>query len=368
MTSAPGLGISIYLSEPEQDNLARLAACPRRGVTRAFTSLQIPEDPNVESHPQLLRRAAEAAVAAGVTLFADISPATLRRFGLTDVLELQSWGLPGVRFDDGFGMATVAEVSRHMAVQLNASTITPEEADLLVSSGADMERIEVLHNYYPRVDTGLSLQELGRRNARLRALGLHIGAFAPGNGTLRGPLFDGLPTCEEHRHIDPLLAAVQLWRGPEEGQGTDTVYVGDIDLADETWDRWSWLAKGVVPLRWHPAESLGRGEQAVVDLLRGRVVNNRPDPCERVVRVQQGRFLMAERPEISLPEQPVPQPRPRGSVTVDNEGYGRYRGEVQLVRRDRPADPRVTVLGHIAGEDLDLLDLLPGGAELVLLA
>jgi hypothetical protein len=371
----PRLGISLYLSQPEAANLERLAQCPSRGVTQAFTSLQIPEDTNADQQPVLVRRLAEAATAAGVTLYADISPATLDRLvpGRTvvqQVAALSEWGI-GVRFDDGFDMATAAAASHVIAVQLNASTVTPVETALLLDAGVVAERVEVLHNYYPRVDTGLTARAYAAANQRFHQHGFAVGAFVPGDGTRRGPLFEGLPTLEDHRDADPLVAAVDLWRGRGLAAGADTVYVGDIDLADDTWRRWRHLAEGVVPLRWRVTAS-EPGSLRVADLLSGRRLTNRPDETDRVVRAREARPLVAEAfggVDLQLAQAAgAGAPRPRGSVTVDNEQYGRYLGEVQLVRQDRPADPRVTVLGHVVDVDVPALDLLAGGAAFTLLA
>ena len=51
----------------------------------------------------------------------------------------------------------------------------------------------------------------------------------------------------------------------------------------------------------------------------------------------------------------------RRCVTMDNIGYGRYSGEIQLVRADLPADEKVNVIGEVpAAYDL-LLDCIKRG-------
>lgn len=375
----PGLGVSIYLSQPEQDNQEMLRSCPQRGVGAAFTSLHIPEDSNAAEQPRLLAALAGTARESGVALFADISPLTLRRLALpgadevAQVVALREWGLHGVRFDDGFPIEVAAGVSREMAVQLNASTVTDHEIGRLRAAGADLANIEVLHNYYPREDTGLPRRSYGRANERLRAAGLHVGAFAPGDGVLRGPVHAGLPTCEDHRWADPVLAALDLWRGPWPGAGADTIYVGDIDLAEPTWQRWPWVAQGAAPLRWKPSDQ-GEPEAGIARMLSGRLVSNRIDDSDRVIRIREFRPMIGEPSalaeagiELGPDSASAGLPRPRGSVTVDNSAYGRYAGEVQITKVDLAADPRVCVLGHVRADDLGLLDLIPGGGRLVLL-
>ncbi len=54
----------------------------------------------------------------------------------------------------------------------------------------------------------------------------------------------------------------------------------------------------------------------------------------------------------------VALPRPAATVTIDNDQYQRYAGELQITRGDLPADPRVNVVGRIVPDDRPLLDLL----------
>nr|WP_257785805.1 DUF871 domain-containing protein [Planococcus halocryophilus] len=55
--------------------------------------------------------------------------------------------------------------------------------------------------------------------------------------------------------------------------------------------------------------------------------------------------------------------RIKGSITVDNERYGRYRGELQITKRDLPADDKVNVIGKVIEEDLALLTSIKGGVK-----
>ena len=50
--------------------------------------------------------------------------------------------------------------------------------------------------------------------------------------------------------------------------------------------------------------------------------------------------------------------RRRRCVTMDNIGYGRYSGEIQLVRADLPADEKVHVIGEVPAEYDLLLDCI----------
>ena len=50
-----------------------------------------------------------------------------------------------------------------------------------------------------------------------------------------------------------------------------------------------------------------------------------------------------------------------GSVTIDNERYGRYQGEMQIAKRNLPMDEKVNVVGRVIDEDLSLLKYIKSG-------
>jgi len=45
-------------------------------------------------------------------------------------------------------------------------------------------------------------------------------------------------------------------------------------------------------------------------------------------------------------------PREKGSVTIDNNQYGGYAGELQITLTDLPANEKVNVVGRMVEEDL----------------
>ena len=58
--------------------------------------------------------------------------------------------------------------------------------------------------------------------------------------------------------------------------------------------------------------------------------------------------------------------RRRGVITADNEGYGRYSGELMLVLEDLPADTRVNVIGSVPEEAWLLMDRIGRGGKFML--
>ena len=84
---------------------------------------------------------------------------------------------------------------------------------------------------------------------------------------------------------------------------------------------------------------------------------NRQDLSRDVLRSEQSRRI--HKNDDLPPENTVL--RERGSITIDNEQYNRYKGELQIIKRELPPDKKVNVIGHIIDNDLPLLRFIQGG-------
>ena len=51
----------------------------------------------------------------------------------------------------------------------------------------------------------------------------------------------------------------------------------------------------------------------------------------------------------------------KGSITLDNEKYLRYMGEIQLTKYDLPADEKVNVVAKVIKEELPLINQIKAG-------
>lgn len=73
--------------------------------------------------------------------------------------------------------------------------------------------------------------------------------------------------------------------------------------------------------------------------------------CQESRRRNQGRVI----PPLNC------QARTIGSVTIDNEQYLRYQGELQITKVSLPADQRVNKIAQVISADVDLLSLMQPG-------
>ncbi|HIZ71591.1 MAG TPA: DUF871 family protein [Candidatus Atopostipes pullistercoris] len=341
------LGASLYLAEGTEKNLAFIDRMHDAGVQTIFTSMHIPEeDPSdtLDSLKQITKKMNEN----GMELMIDVSSDTFNIYNIKKEEAKEFFadlGVSSLRMDYGFSYSEMKELSENFKVVLNASTINDETSQELEAVGFDLSEITVCHNFYPRENTGLGREFLYERNAYLHDKGYQIQAFIVGDKEKRGPIYAGLPTLEEHRHADPLYAYLDLTKN----FFVDEVLVGDIEMSENSLKRLEdWMKDDIISLpmkEWN--------EELPKNFYEVHV--NRPDVAEDVVRSSQSRIVLKDeviKPLLAAIERPV------GTITIDNERYGRYAGEIQITKRDLPADERINILGRIKKDAVPLLSFI----------
>lgn len=336
------LGFSVYLGEEFDETY--IETMLNKGFRYIFTSLQIPE----EDQTQYLKRLEQLSVLnqERAEVIADMNRATFEQLGLSlaDPSSIKDAGIDIIRLDEAVDIDQLADyVEDEHPIMLNASTDAFPILRELNDRGISQENVYVAHNYYPRPNTGLDTALFKHINERLKGAypELQIMAFVPGT-TFRGPIHRGLPTLETHRYAHPLASAYEL-----EMMLTDVVCIGDIKINDFMIDQFfHYATEDTVWLRTDLSE----------DSSFLQTYTNRPDVARDVVRAQESRTTFKNQVE---PANAVE--RPRGSVTLDNNLYGRYMNELEITRRDLPVDAAVNVLGHVIEDDLDCIQLIQSG-------
>lgn len=341
------LGFSVYLSTYEGQ---RPALTPWKGSEApVFLSLHISEEFD-DTYCSRAQQICDQLAAEGFRIIADVSVKTVATFGEPDLSRLANrlhlWAL---RIDYGFSEEEIGELAEKMPIVLNASTTSVETAKRICARGRE---VYAMHNFYPRPETGLDREYLMETTRALQAAGLKVMAFIPGDEQLRGPIHQGLPTLEEHRDCLPSAAFADL----AENFGMDEIFLADPGLSRKESERIRrYCEDRVIPI---PA-TLNDGYEA----LYHKVFTNRIDSPSWMIRFQESRtyscFGHAVKPDHCTL-------RSRGSITIDNSEYGRYSGEVQILRQDFPADSRVNVIGRVCEKAMLLMDLVPRGGRFVL--
>lgn len=348
-------GISAYIGlNHSLDTVCNYLKVARQyGYSRLFTSLHIPEaDP--KSLLQEFQTFITVAVGLGYAVTADISPYafTLLKASMSNLSPLKQLGLSTLRLDYGFSSTEIATITHtsELQIELNASTVTPSILQSIVAANADLTKIRGCHNYYPRPETGLSLSLFAERSTLFRQYNIPVLAFIPSHTCPRGPIFAGLPTLEKHRNISSKLAAQELLAS----QLVDGILFGDPLVTEDELAEVSTLNEDCIELQVKVQPELSTMERTILFSTH----TNRTDPGECVIRSQEARPRCRE----VIPPRPA-LPRPTGAITIDNQDYLRYMGEMQVMTSSLPADPRTNVVAHIIPEEIFLLSYIkPGGS------
>lgn len=355
-------GISVYLGLDNtlEENLTLIKKAAKAGITRIFTSLHIPEA-NTKKLQSELKPILQLAKKENLDVISDVSPNTLAllkmdRFSLNEFARL---GLTTLRLDYGFSTKEIADLTNNslgIKIQLNASTITQESIIKLFQAGVNPNALEASHNFFPRENTGLSESFIAEKNRLLHRHHIAVSAFIPSFNRPRSPIGAGLPTMELHRTTSFDFSLRHLL-----ALGIDSVFVGDSLPCDEELTLLSKLTDNhVVFLR--PA--LHTAESNIINLI-SKKFTTRIDEAQDVIRTQESRQYLKEAGFSVQPEHCGK--RNYGCITLDNQRYGRYQGELQILKSDLPADHRVNVVASLPDSELNLLKYLQPGVSFKLL-
>lgn len=333
------IGISFYLND--SDAKKRLIEASECGVTRAFTSLHIPEETGglAERAKELLHVARDC----GISVYADVSKHTPGHLGIKSFMTLSSLGVSGIRLDDGFSAEETLSLANEFYIAVNASTLSKQEVEALLYAGLHHHQLLAWHNFYPRPETGLEEAFFQQQTDLFNELRIPVCAYIPGEGKKRGPIYQGLPTREKDRNKCPFTSAVDLYEC-----GVTEVYIGDPYAASSLLKRLvQYQENRIIPLRIRSPHIQG-------------TYSVRPDVSRDVLRLVDTRSVKPVPPFHTVE-------RRIGAITMDNDGYGRYRGEVQIAKTNLPANANVNVIGYVIEEDHELLSLVRPGQKLELI-
>lgn len=332
------LGISSYFKDLDYDYLERAS---KIGAKYLFTSLHIPEE-DLSQLDKELPVFLENCKKFGLELVPDISPATFEKLGVeaNDYTALKTLGFTALRLDYGFDdFEVVKTLLNDFELMLNASVVNEQYIIDAKAAGVDFTNISVLHNFYPKTETGLSFKYFDTMNQAFIKHDIKIMAFVPGDRLKRFPLYEGLPTVEQHRQKNPYVATVELIHN----YGIADILIGDSKAHDTTLQYMQdYMNDRTMNI---PVVLSEQGKETLKE-----EYTIRRDLSENVIR------LLKER----VPGIPVldNNARLRGSITIENELSGRYSGEIQITKKDFPMDARTNVLGFIHPDFVELVDYI----------
>lgn len=347
-----GKGISIFIGMKYtlEENITYIKQSKKLGFDNIFTSLHIPEA-NYEKAVEEFKIIAILSDNLNMNIIADISPRafTFLEADMNNLKKIKDMGIYGVRVDFGFCPEEISNFTHNkwdLKIEINASTVTERFFNELENFRPNYEMLQACHNYYPRLNTGISIETFNRKNKMLRERNMKIAAFIPSLVNKRGPIFEGLPTLEKHRFLDPYVAAKELF-----ALDMENIIFGDSIPSGDEIKRVGAIDKDVLEIRIRLNKCTLLEKKTVFE----HVHENRADPAEDVIRSTNSRVDL-NHSSIIFPHNNIS--RSIGSITIDNKDYLRYSGELQICKKILPPDKRVNVVGSVFADDLVFLDYI----------
>ncbi len=336
------LGISVYLSYDLDRVLKQLEKAKKYGFKYVFTSFQIPEEKDkhsIEKITTIFKYCKEKEL----YVIADVGPEALSLLGVNSYKQLKEIGVTHLRLDYGFSDIQIQELSKDFVLVFNASTFKQKQINHLKELNIDLSKTLTCHNYYPKPYTGLSFSLVHDINTILQKEKIQTMAFVQGDDKLRLPFEKGLPTIEEQRNKNVLYNILEL----KKKTNTEVIFIGDVDLKDESYKAIDNLQNGFVELKCY----LNKDYEYLCDYIH----HDRCDYSEYFFR------SVESRNEYKLNHLLEPlncDKRKVGTICISNKNYTRYNGEVEIMKKEIEEDDKVNVVGYVIEEDIKLLYVL----------
>ncbi|KUO77074.1 MAG: hypothetical protein APF77_23565 [Clostridia bacterium BRH_c25] len=343
------LSVSIYptvdWSKDIENWAVYLDLAKNYGFNEVFSSVHLPELA-LGCQIECLSGLAKAVRQRQMELTADIGGSTINLILENDKLceQVARMNLSFLRLDYGYKQEQLHSIVEKLNIHgfvLNASILNAEEVERDVEylhSIPNVNEIRACHNFYPRRETGITMEFLHSQYEYFHKYAIPVYACIPSLTNPRGPLYDGLPTVEQHRHKPAEQVALELINC----QCCDGMLVSDEYITENEFKQIrDVIYKEPIAVKISLDEEIIELEKEVLLGNRHRI---RYDSNNLVLRSQSSR-QMAEYSN-KIPKRKSKE-RTARCITIDNELYGRYSGELQIVLEKLPEDDRVNVIGYI---------------------
>ncbi len=340
-------GCSVYVThfEQQQQFLKQFA----NNNFWVFTSLHIPEEASKEYVSQadtMLIWLKEHRF----KLIVDVSKRTLDLFGVDSVIKLvEKYQIDVLRIDFGYELEEIIKLGKKVPIAFNASTTSKEEVETLVAHKLNLIAI---HNFYPRAYTGLSERQFIKMNENFKQSKIQTVAFIANKDFPRGPMFEGLPTLESHRYMNPYVSFLMM---NQVKYNCDVAVLSDLMMNQEDVERINlYLTKNIISIVCELSEENQD--------LYNKVISVRLDSPEYVLRIAESRAYATYGKDVA-PYNCIT--RDVGVITIDNRNFKRYSGEIQIIVEKLPQDDRVNIIGTVSKMMIPCLKLIVPGQKMV---
>lgn len=380
------LGISVYPDLRPLDEIEEyFKLAGKYGVTRCFSSMFSVEGTK-EEVLDYFRKLIEAAHRYGIQVSLDVNPECFAKMGATaeDLSVFKSIDVDILRMDLSFGLEKDMALINNpygIGIELNAAIIDPKP---LVDAGVDPKKISLCHNFFPQQYTGMRFDRFIEVNRKLKAVSrdISVGAFissnAPDTHGVWGAV-KGLPTVERMRNLPiDLQARLMLATGDVDDVLIGNAYASEDELkslseiltkrdmqkeAENNPFLKMFLSYGIFDEKTTSSVKIRVEEESKIsEDERGLLYDFFPhymgDGSEWMMHSRMSRGIYSQPDHHILPRKYSADHFSRGDVLVVNDSYKHYCGEVQIALGDMENDGIRNCIGHITGDELQLLDVI----------
>lgn len=337
MSKLRGLAAYIGLKEyPIEETKKYLLNAKEYGIDFIFTSFHMPEADIKKDFDELLSYTEKI----NLPLVIDISK------GALDLDKLPS-NIGALRLDYGFTKQDIVDLTNNAPylIELNASTTTKEYLEELIQMGLNKNNLRISHNFYPKPYTGLGINQVLEKNKMFKSFGFDVIAYLPSNSQKRPPLYKGLPTVEEHRNLDLTISSQELFAALCDG-----VCIGDAYVSNEDIEKiLSFEDIYELPI-----------------LIKKNLTENELDILKSLhrFRIDEGLYMKRSSTKRGV----LVEPHDTNNInvfdiTIDNNNYLRYKGEVGIALLPMENVGNVNVVGHIHPDAYTLCELIKPGSK-----
>lgn len=347
------LGFSLY---PDQQPLEavtayieRLCQYPFKRVFLSLLQLDVHDEAMMDKYQVIIQLCQRK----GLLVIADINQALIDQLDWNHQLvdQAMAFGLDGLRLDEPLELSKMLKVinnPHHFKIELNISQDN-HLLEYLLKNGARKDNLIGCHNFYPKRFSGLSDEHFIQTTKQYQNLGIVSAAFITANSASEGPwpLSEGLPTLEKHRDSQSTSQLKELIY-----QGLiDDVIISNQFVCEEEIQRLITAFSTDRVLDVEVVADLSDAERKIIAYDH----HYRNDLSEYVLRSTMTRIVYQAE---DLPVRKQSKQVKRGDLLIDNNDYGRYKGELQIALTAFEATEKTNIVGRIAPSDLPLLSYL----------
>ncbi len=349
------LGISIYPDKSDkQEMFDYMKRASEIGASRIFSCL-LSAKGTAEEIEHEYREITDYAHSLGYEIIFDVNPQVIERLGVThsDLGFFKRMGADGIRLDgvyNGIIESLMTFNKEGLYIELNMAWDSGY-LDNIMSFKPNRNRLIGCANFYPHVYSGAGVDFFEKAASNFRAHGLKTACFITSqedNTFGPWPVSQGLPTLEAHRFL-PIdvqlkhLIAMDL---------VDDIIISNCYPSDAELSSIANLSFDYPVFNVVEEEGMGEIEKQIlydgIHMVRG-------DITPFMIRSSESRSKFASHHFETFN---VQKRIKRGDILIDNDNLAHYAGEMQIALTDFDNLAQASVVGHIAHDELFILDVL----------